>query len=108
MSLAPFPKFLGMKLEEVRLDYGRILLPFRPELNQPAGMVHGGASASSMRLSHAQSQAMIGARHSPFVRLTPAPSGLCMMHSKVPAATPPAPSHTLTVMVTSASCRWGV
>jgi len=46
MSLAPFPKFLGMRFEEVRLDYGRLSLPYRPELNQPAGMVHGGVIAS--------------------------------------------------------------
>lgn len=46
MSRAPFPKFLGMRFEEVRLDYGRISLPYRPELNQPAGMIHGGVIAS--------------------------------------------------------------
>jgi uncharacterized protein (TIGR00369 family) len=46
MSHAPFPNFLGMRFEEVRLDYGRITLPFRPEFNQPAGMVHGGVIAS--------------------------------------------------------------
>jgi uncharacterized protein (TIGR00369 family) len=46
MSHAPFPKFLGMRFEEVRLDYGRISLPFRPEFNQPAGMIHGGVIAS--------------------------------------------------------------
>jgi uncharacterized protein (TIGR00369 family) len=45
-SMAPFPKFLGMRFEEVRLDYGRISLPYRPEFNQPAGMVHGGVIAS--------------------------------------------------------------
>ena len=33
MSKAPYPKFLGMRFEEVRLDYGRISLPFRPEFN---------------------------------------------------------------------------
>ncbi len=46
MSQAPYPKFLGMRFEEVRLDYGRISLPFRPEFNQPAGMIHGGVIAS--------------------------------------------------------------
>lgn len=45
-SDAAFPKFLGMRFEEVRLDYGRISLPFRPEFNQPAGMIHGGVIAS--------------------------------------------------------------
>ena len=43
---APFPTFLGMQFEEVRQEYGRIRLPYRPELNQPAGMVHGGVIAS--------------------------------------------------------------
>ena len=46
MSLAPFPNFLGMRFEEVRLDYGRVSLPYRPEFNQPAGMIHGGVIAS--------------------------------------------------------------
>ena len=46
MSRAPFPNFLGMQFEEVRLDYGRVSLPFRPEFNQPAGMIHGGVIAS--------------------------------------------------------------
>ena len=45
-SDAQFPNFLGMRFEEVRLDYGRISLPFRPEFNQPAGMIHGGVIAS--------------------------------------------------------------
>ncbi len=41
-----FPNVVGLELEEVRLDYGRMRLPFRSELNQPAGMVHGGAIAT--------------------------------------------------------------
>ncbi len=45
-SHAPFPRLLGLKMEEVRKDYARMRLPYRPELNQPAGMVHGGAIAS--------------------------------------------------------------
>ncbi|MCB0219006.1 MAG: PaaI family thioesterase [Chrysiogenetes bacterium] len=43
---APYPKFLGLYFEEVRKDYARMRLPYRPELNQPAGIVHGGALAS--------------------------------------------------------------
>lgn len=43
---APFPNFLGIRFEEVRLDYGRATLPYRPELDQPAGMIHGGVIAS--------------------------------------------------------------
>ena len=30
----------------MRHDYARMRLPFRPELNQPAGVVHGGAIAT--------------------------------------------------------------
>ena len=41
-----FPNVVGLELEEVRLDYARMRLPFRPELNQPAGVVHGGAIAT--------------------------------------------------------------
>jgi uncharacterized protein (TIGR00369 family) len=41
-----FPRLVGLELEEIRTDYARVRLPFRPELNQPAGVVHGGALAT--------------------------------------------------------------
>jgi uncharacterized protein (TIGR00369 family) len=41
-----FPTFLGIELEELRQDYARMRLPFRPEFRQPAGVVHGGVIAS--------------------------------------------------------------
>lgn len=41
-----FPRVVGLELEEVRVDYARMRLPFRTELNQPAGIVHGGAIAT--------------------------------------------------------------
>jgi uncharacterized protein (TIGR00369 family) len=41
-----FPSLVGLVLEEVRTDYGRMRLPYRPELRQPAGVVHGGAIAT--------------------------------------------------------------
>ncbi|MCU1453813.1 MAG: thioesterase superfamily protein [Acidimicrobiales bacterium] len=41
-----FPGEVGLQLEDIRLDYGRMRLPYRPELNQPAGVVHGGAVAT--------------------------------------------------------------
>ncbi|MFN2426096.1 MAG: PaaI family thioesterase [Candidatus Binatia bacterium] len=41
-----FPGLLGIQLEEVRLDYARMRLPFRSVLNQPAGVMHGGAIAT--------------------------------------------------------------
>ena len=37
---------VGLELEEVRTDYARMRLPFRPDLEQPAGVVHGGAIAT--------------------------------------------------------------
>ncbi len=41
-----FPTLLGMTVEEVRADYCRMVMPYRPDLEQPAGLVHGGAIAS--------------------------------------------------------------
>ena len=41
-----FPNLVGLELEEVRTDYARMRLPYRPELDQPAGVVHGGAIAT--------------------------------------------------------------
>ena len=41
-----FPGFVGLRLEEVRLDYARMRLPHRRELDQPQGVVHGGAIAT--------------------------------------------------------------
>lgn len=41
-----FPTFLGVEVEELRQDYARMRLPYRPEFRQPAGVVHGGVIAS--------------------------------------------------------------
>jgi len=41
-----FPQVVGLVLEEARVDYARLRLPYRPELRQPAGVVHGGAIAT--------------------------------------------------------------
>ena len=41
-----YPNLLGLEVEEVRVDYCRMRLPFRPELLQAGGVVHGGAVAS--------------------------------------------------------------
>lgn len=43
---APFARLAGLVAEDVRADYARMRLPYRPELNQPAGIVHGGAIAT--------------------------------------------------------------
>lgn len=41
-----FPQLVGLTVDEVRTDYARMRLPYRPELRQPAGVVHGGAIAT--------------------------------------------------------------
>ena len=41
-----FPKFLGIELEELRADYARMRLAYRPEFRQPAGVIHGGVIAT--------------------------------------------------------------
>lgn len=41
-----FPQVVGLVTEEIRTDYCRMRLPYRPELEQPAGVVHGGAIAT--------------------------------------------------------------
>lgn len=43
-----FPSLVGVQVEEIRRDYCRMRLPYRPELDQPAGVVHGGALATLM------------------------------------------------------------
>ena len=41
-----FAHLLGLVVEETRLDYCRMRLPFKPELLQGGGLVHGGAIAT--------------------------------------------------------------
>jgi uncharacterized protein (TIGR00369 family) len=41
-----FPGYVGLVLEEVRQDYARMRLPHRREIDQPQGVVHGGAIAT--------------------------------------------------------------
>jgi uncharacterized protein (TIGR00369 family) len=41
-----FPQFLGIEVEELRQDYARMRLAYRPEFRQPAGVMHGGVIAS--------------------------------------------------------------
>lgn len=41
-----FPTLVGLQKEEIREGYCRMRLPYRAELNQPAGVVHGGAVAT--------------------------------------------------------------
>lgn len=41
-----FPGHVGIVLEEVRTDYARMRLPHRTILDQPMGILHGGAMAT--------------------------------------------------------------
>ena len=43
---APFSKLVGLSYDEIRCDYACMRLRYKPELNQPAGVIHGGAIAS--------------------------------------------------------------
>jgi uncharacterized protein (TIGR00369 family) len=43
-----FPKLTGLVVEELRVDYCRVRLPFRRDLLQAHGIVHGGAIATLM------------------------------------------------------------
>ena len=42
----PMYKLIGMQVVEVRPGYSKFRLPFRRELTQPMGVMHGGAFAS--------------------------------------------------------------
>jgi len=44
--IAPFYRLLGMKVDEVKEGYAKLSMPFREDLTQPLGMMHGGALAS--------------------------------------------------------------
>jgi len=41
-----FPQFMGLRVEELRKDYARMRVPYRPEFRQPAGVMHGGVIAT--------------------------------------------------------------
>ncbi len=41
-----FPNLFGIEVDELRRDYARMRLPWRPELNQATGLMHGGAIAT--------------------------------------------------------------
>ncbi len=41
-----FSDLVGLKVDEMRRDYARMSLPWRAELNQPQGLMHGGAIAT--------------------------------------------------------------
>lgn len=41
-----FAQLVGIEVDELRRDYARLRLPWREELNQPQGLMHGGAIAT--------------------------------------------------------------
>ena len=43
-----YPMLIGLEVEETRIDYCRMRLPFKAELLHAGGVVHGGAIASLM------------------------------------------------------------
>jgi len=43
---APFEKLLGLTILEARRDFARIMMPYRAELTNPSGVIHGGAISS--------------------------------------------------------------
>lgn len=45
-AAAPFYKLMGMELKELDRGFARVALPFRKELTQVYGRVHGGAIAA--------------------------------------------------------------
>jgi uncharacterized protein (TIGR00369 family) len=42
----PMYELVGMRVEEVRAGYSRFRMPFRHEITQPMGIIHGGALAT--------------------------------------------------------------
>jgi acyl-CoA thioesterase len=46
LQLSPFGRYLGLQVLEVGDGSSRIRLPYRPELTNPAGRLHGGVIAS--------------------------------------------------------------
>jgi uncharacterized protein (TIGR00369 family) len=62
-----YPQLLGIIVEEVRVDYCRMRLPHRPEIDQAAGLVHGGAIAG---LLDAVMVPAVGAAYGPGARFS--------------------------------------
>jgi acyl-CoA thioesterase len=50
----PLPSLLGFRIEEAATDYVKMAVDFRPELTQPAGIMHGGVHAALVDTAVAQ------------------------------------------------------
>ncbi|MGH9204145.1 MAG: PaaI family thioesterase, partial [Vicinamibacterales bacterium] len=48
LNQEPFLRWIGIRFEDVRSGYARLRLPYRKELNQGDGVVHGGAIAAAI------------------------------------------------------------
>lgn len=53
-NTAPFLKLIGARVEAVRKDWARMAIDYRPDLNQPAGIMHGGVHATLVDTAVAQ------------------------------------------------------
>lgn len=54
VAKVPFPSLIGFRLEAARKDYVKMAVDFRPELTQPAGIMHGGVHAALVDTAVAQ------------------------------------------------------
>lgn len=50
----PLPSLLGFRIEAAKTDYVKMAVDFRPELTQPAGIMHGGVHAALIDTAVAQ------------------------------------------------------
>jgi acyl-CoA thioesterase len=54
VAALPFAKLLGMEVVAIEADRARLALGFRPDLTQPAGLLHGGVFATLIDTAAAQ------------------------------------------------------
>ncbi len=67
VTIAPYAKYLGMEILERGDGFARVRIPYRNELTNPAGKMHGGviASAADSAMAMAVSSVLGGpGRHS--------------------------------------------
>ncbi len=53
LELSPFGRHIGVEVLEVAEGFARVRLPYRPEITNPAGKLHGGAIATAADTSMA-------------------------------------------------------
>ncbi len=61
-----FPALLGFVVEDVRVDYSRMRMPYKRELMQAGGMMHGGAIASLLDAASVPAVGGVLERGAPF------------------------------------------